>query len=254
MATSAPLLTLAIPVGHSGDAAALRATLDSISRNCSGLSIDVLVQVGQADDSGFPPEVLDHSCSPQWAFELDEGIYPAMNRLLERATGQRILFLGAGDRVLSGLAAAIARWAGGDEGGQLELGSVRLPDAEPKVPRHYPARWDRSLLWRNTTHHQGIAYPTPLLRDLGGFPEEYRILADYAVNLRLWSAKVNANWQADEDWVTAAAGGVSRQFTLALYEEERRLKQSELPFGPARWVQPFWIGLKSKWKRAGQPG
>ena len=61
------------------------------------------------------------------------------------------------------------------------------------MPRHYPARWDRSLLWRNTTHHQGIAYPTPLLRDLGGFPEEYRILADYAVNLRLWSAKVNAN-------------------------------------------------------------
>ena len=254
MATSAPLLTLAIPVGQSGDATALRATLDSISRNCSGLPIEVLVQVGQADRSGFPSDVLDHPGSAQWAFEADEGIYPAMNRLLERTTGQRILFLGAGDRVLSGLAAAIARWTGGDDGGQLELGGVRLPDAEPKVPRHYPARWDRSLLWRNTTHHQGIAYPTRLLRDLGGFPEEYRILADYAVNLRLWSAKVNANWQVDEDWVTAASGGVSRQFTPALYEEERRLKQSELPFGPARWVQPFWIGLKSKWKRAGQPG
>jgi len=254
MATSAPLLTLAIPVGQSGDATALRATLDSISRNCSGLPIDVLVQVGQADPSGFPPEILDHPGSPQWAFEPDEGIYPAMNRLLERATGQRLLFLGAGDRVLSGLAAAIARWAGGDEGGQLELGGVRLPDAEPKVPRHYPARWDRSLLWRNTTHHQGIAYPTRLLRDLGGFPEEYRILADYAVNLRLWSAKVSANWHADEDWVTAASGGVSRQFTQALYEEERRLKQAELPFGPARWIQPIWIGLKSTWKRSGQPG
>ena len=254
MADSAPLLTLAIPVGQPSEAMALQATLDSISRTCSGLPIEVLVQVGQADKAGFPPEVLDHPGSPQWVFEPDGGIYPAMNRLLKRAAGQRILFLGAGDRALSGLAAAIARWTGGDNGAQLELGGVRLPDAEPKVPRHYPARWDRSLLWRNTTHHQGIAYPTNLLRELGGFPEEYRILADYAVNLRLWSAKVNANWQADEDWVTAASGGVSRQFTLALYEEERRLKQSELPFGPARWVQPFWIGLKSTWKRADQPG
>ena len=254
MTASPPLLTLAIPVGQSSEAAVLLGTLDSISRTCSGLSIEVLVQVGQADRSGFPSEVLDHSCSPQWAFEPDGGIYPAMNRLLERATGQRILFLGAGDRVLSGLYAAIARWAGGDDGGQLELGGVRLPDAEPKVPRHYPARWDRSLLWRNTTHHQGIAYPTRLLRDLGGFPEEYRILADYAVNLRMRSAKVKASWQADEDWVTAAAGGVSRQFTPALYQEERRLKQSELPFGPARWVQPLWIGVKSTWKRTGQPG
>ncbi len=254
MASSIPLLTLAIPVGQSGDATALRATFDSIARTCSGLPIDVLVQVGQADHAGFPAEVLDHPCSPQWAFEPDGGIYPAMNRLLERAAGQRILFLGAGDRVLSGLTGAIVRWSGGDEKSQLELGGVRLPDAEPKVPRHYPARWDGSLLWRNTTHHQGIAYPTALLRDLGGFPEEYHILADYAVNLRLWSAKVNANWQAEEDWVTAAAGGVSRQFTPALYDEERRLKQKELPFGLARWIQPFWIRLKSTWKRAGQPG
>ena len=91
MAASAPLLTLAIPVGQSDDATALRATLDSISRTCSGLPIDVLVQVGQADPSGFPPEILDHPGSPQWAFKPDEGIYPAMNRLLERATGQRLL-------------------------------------------------------------------------------------------------------------------------------------------------------------------
>ena len=204
MATSAPLLTLAIPVGHSGNAAALRATLDSISRNCSGLSIEVLVQVGQADDSGFPPEVLDHSCSPQWAFELDEGIYPAMNRLLERATGQRILFLGAGDRVLSGLAAAIARWAGGDEGGQLELGSVRLPDAEPKVPRHYPARWDRSLLWRNTTHHQGIAYPTHLLRDLGDATSSQLALAPAPTASHSYSTKMRSQAQIPNSFSATA--------------------------------------------------
>ena len=89
---------------------------------------------------------------------------------------------------------------------------------------------------------------------MGGFREEpRRILADYAVNLRLWSAG-ERQLASGRGLGDGCSGGVSRQFTLALYEEERRLKQSELPFGPARWVQPFWIGLKSKWKRAGQSG
>jgi len=254
MATVPHILSLAIPIRNAGDSEALKATLDSVAEICAAHPVEVLIQVGQGTRETFGRELLEHSCTPGWSFLPDTGIYPAMNILCKRASGSRILFLGAGDRILAGLPMAIARWSDSNVENRLELGGVRLPGAEPRVPEHYPARWDRSLLWRNTTHHQGIAYPRSTLLKFGGFPEEHHILGDYAMNLRLWSAGVTADWVCGEDWVSVAAGGVSRRFTRALYAEERALKRRELKPGPTRWVQPLWIGLKSVWKRAGQEG
>ena len=244
-----PILSLAIPVQNNEDSPALKATLDSISMCDDNQPIEVRIQVGQDVQSSFDSTLLEHPCAPIWRFEKDTGIYSAMNAMCRAARGSRILFLGAGDCLLPGLSHAIRRWSETPVTNRLELGGVRLPNAEPQVPKHYPARWDRSLLWRNTTHHQGIAYPRQVLLDLGGFPEEFRILADYAINLRMWSTGVNAHWIAGEDWVSASAGGVSRQFNKALYAEERAVKRQELRPGPALWAQPMWIGLKSIWKR-----
>ena len=244
------ILSLAIPVRNSEDSLALKATLDSIPKRDGDQPIEVRIQVGQDVQASFDSALLKHPCAPIWRFEKDTGIYSAMNAMCRAARGSRILFLGAGDCLLPGLTHAIRRWSEAPVPNRLELGGVRLPHAEPRVPNHYPARWDRSLIWRNTTHHQGIAYPRQVLLDLGGFPEEHRILADYAINLRMWSRGVAAHWKADEDWVSASAGGVSRQFNKALYAEERAMKRQELKPGPARWAQPLWIGLKSIWKRA----
>ena len=245
-----PILSLAIPVRNSEDSLALKTTLDSISNGDGDQSIEIHIQVGQDVKASFDSALLKHPCAPIWRFEKDTGIYSAMNAMCKAARGSRILFLGAGDCLLPGLTNAIKRWTEAPVPGRLELGGVCLPNAEPRVPNHYPARWDRSLLWRNTTHHQGIAYPRQMLLDLGGFPEEHRILADYAINLRMWSTGIKAHWKTDENWISACSGGVSRQFTKALYAEELVMKRQELKPGPARWAQPMWIGLKSIWKRA----
>ena len=245
-----PILSLAIPVRNSEDSLALKTTLDSISNGDGDQSIEIHIQVGQDVKASFDSALLKHPCAPIWRFEKDTGIYSAMNAMCKAARGSRILFLGAGDCLLPGLTNAIKRWTEAPVPGRLELGGVCLPNAEPRVPNHYPARWDRSLLWRNTTHHQGIAYPRQMLLDLGGFPEEHRILADYAINLRMWSTGIKAHWKTDENWISACSGGLSRQFTKALYAEELVMKRQELKPGPARWAQPMWIGLKSIWKRA----
>ncbi len=250
MEQAQPILSLAIPVRNREDSQALQATLDSISQLNGHQPIEVRIQVGQDVEASFDSALIKHPCAPIWRFEKDTGIYSAMNAMCKAARGSRILFLGAGDCLLPGLASAIQRWSEAPVPSRLELGGVCLPNPESRVPDHYPARWDRSLLWRNTTHHQGIAYPRQVLLDLGGFPEEHPILADYAINLRMWSQGIPAHWKTDENWVSASAGGVSRQFTKALYAEELAMKRQELKPGPTRWTQPLWIGLKSIWKRA----
>lgn len=248
-------LCLAIPLLDARESDALARTLHSIEAAGFTASPEVLIQTGQSDRDAFSPDLLDHPCSPEWSFQPDNGIYAAMNTLLHRSTSDRILFLGAGDLVLSGLAAAAHRWSTqGVTPDIVQLGGVRLPDAEPGVPHHYPARWDGSLRWRNTTHHQGVACTRAHLLEAGGFNEDLTVLGDYAMNLTLWQAGIQAEWTDGEDWVTVKAGGVSRQFTPALYAEERSMKRDVLQPGPARWLQPLWIALKSRWKRSRQPG
>ena len=250
-----PSLCLAIPLLDARESDALARTLDSIVAAGFSASPEVLIQVGRSERVAFSHDLLDHPCSPAWSFQPDCGIYAAMNTLLHRATSDRILYVGAGDVVLPGLAAAVDRWSNqGVPPDLIQLGGVRLPEAEPGVPDHYPARWDASLRWRNTTHHQGMACPRTHLLEAGGFREDLAVLGDYAMNLTLWQVGIQAAWTDGEDWVAVQSGGVSRQVTPSLYAEERRMKREVLQTGPARWVQPLWIALKSRWKRSRQSG
>lgn len=246
--SEAPLLTLAIPVHGASPTAPLRRTLDGIHNTLGTLSVEVLVQLGSPATAELLSLAEQHPAGALTETAEDGGIYSAMNRLTERATGQRILFLGAGDLPLAGLTRALGRWSDVDDA--LELGGVRIPDAEPRVPRHYPPRWDRGLRWRNITHHQGIAYPLQLLRTFGGFPTEFPVLGDYALNLDMWQEGVQARWSQREDWVSAASGGVSRRFDKALYQEEKSLKQSGLKPGLAKLLLPLWLRAKAAWKKA----
>ena len=243
-----PTLTLAIPVHGASPPVPLRRTLDGIHNILGTLSIEVVVQISLPASAELRALADAHPVAARTETAEDGGIYSAMNRLTERATGQRILFLGAGDLPLTGLSRAMERWSDVDDA--LELGGVRIPNAEPRVPRHYPPRWDRGLRWRNVTHHQGIAYPLQLLRTFGGFPTEYPVLGDYALNIDMWQEGVQARWSEGEDWVSAASGGVSRRFDKALYQEEKALKQAGLKPGLAKLLLPLWIRAKASWKRA----
>lgn len=244
----APHLTLGIPVRDDAHLEPLRRTLEAIHRVLGDQSIEVLVQAGQDHSEGLARMVEGHPVAPALVREPDSGIYDAMNRLMKRAAGQRILYLGAGDLPLSGLDRAMKRWTEADD--SLELGGVRIPDAEPRVPRHYPARWGRGLRWRNICHHQGMAYPVDLLRTFGGFPLEYPVLGDYALHLDMWQEGVTARWSPGEDWVSAAPGGVSRRFVPSLYREELLMKKAVLRPGLAKGLQPLWIRMKARWKSA----
>ena len=243
-----PVLSLAIPVRSQKEAPALARTLDAIHQVLPTGTIEVVIQIGDADATTWSADLSRHACAPLVECASDHGVYDAMNQLAQRASGERILFLGAGDIPLAGLQRALNRWGALDD--VLELGGVRMPNAEPRVPKHYAPRWGRGLRWKNIAHHQGMAYPLQLFRTFGGFALEYRVLADYALNIEMWQEGVQARWSEGEDWVSASPGGLSRQFNAALYEEELRLKRAILRPGLGRSLQPLWLRLKARWKRA----
>ena len=124
----------------------------------------------------------------------------------------------------------------------VELGD----DREGGVPASYPARWDSSMQWRNTTHHQGVLYSRKLIQSCK-FDPSYRVLADYALHLSLWTQGVEVAMH-EETWSHVDSGGLSRAFHASLYREEWKLKKEALS-GWIKWAQPFWLTGKYLAKR-----
>ena len=178
----------------------------------------------------------------------DGGVYPAMNYGKQCASGHWVWFAGAGDLPH---AEAWSEFLEEDDSTEdapaLHVFGVELgDDREGGVPARYPARWDSSMQWRNTTHHQGVLYRRDLIQSCT-FDPSFRVLADYALHLSLWTQGIDVAIH-EETWSQVASGGLSRVFHARLYWEEWKMKKEVLS-GWIKWAQPFWLTGKYLAKR-----
>lgn len=229
-----PLLSVVVPVFDADQA--LQRTLES----CAGQEdwLEVIVQDGTPGAQG------SRSARTWRVAEPDAGIYDAMNKGRARARGRWILFAGAGDRFvdLEGLRTALTS-------GQPEVHVFRVAlggEREAGVPRAYLARWDRSLIWRHTVHHQGVCYRADALPAVP-FDVRWRVLADYGLHLAMWRAQARAKCHGITS-MEVAPGGISRRFEAELYREEWRMKQDVLGRMCAGMQVP-WLGAKWAFKQ-----
>jgi glycosyltransferase involved in cell wall biosynthesis len=111
--------------------------------------------------------------------EPDQGIYDAMNKGIERARGRYLFFLGAGDLLLPGVLQKISRHLP-ESDAALVYGNV-LMGADNLV---YDGRFSRLKLCCRNICHQAIFYGRDVFKLAGNFNLKYRILADWAFNLK----------------------------------------------------------------------
>ena len=114
-----------------------------------------------------------------------------------------------------------------------------------KIPAEYRSSLSSKILWRNTVHHQSAFYVGSLFSEFR-YDIGYKVLADYHLNLKLYTQGVQAA-EIDDLIAICDASGLSKQFNTDLYKEEVRLKSSVL--SPASMlVQRIWIWVKYIWK------
>ena len=123
--------------------------------------------------------------------EPDKGLYDAMNKALEQATGDYIVFLNAGDRLHSPdtLQKAFAPLAGLSPLPAIVYGETDLVDAEGRFVRHRRLQAPERLTWKDfrwgmLVCHQSFYVRTDLARQT---PSDltYHFSADYDWCLRL---------------------------------------------------------------------
>ena len=132
-----------------------------------------------------------------WISEPDNGIYDAMNKGWARADPEsRILFLGAGDKLLS-LPDNLGRYPVR----AIIYGDVMVGE------RCFHSVSDYRFKFSNTVHHQALMIPKRLHPD-PPFDLKFSVYADYDFNLRL--LKMGARYRYDQDLKGyAEPGGVS---------------------------------------------
>ncbi|MGZ9098055.1 MAG: glycosyltransferase family 2 protein [Micavibrio sp.] len=102
--------------------------------------------------------------------EPDTGIYEAMNKGIDRANGDYLLFLNAGDTLAQ--PDTLAKIADQSAGQDFIFGDA-LENGEYKSARPYP-----KILYGMITHHQAMFYRRTALGNLR-YDTRYKIAADY---------------------------------------------------------------------------
>ncbi len=183
----------------------LQRTAASLAQEDQNLFEWIVIDGASTDGT---PEYLK-ATKATWISEPDQGIYDAMNKGLERATGDYVLFLNAGDtlalpRTLDTLAALLsARPVQPD----LIYGDAFEDTHEGRVMK--TARPHLNINQGLFTHHQAIFYRREIINDLR-YDQTYNIAADYKFTAQLLSMSKDVLYWP-RPICLFEAGGVSQQ-------------------------------------------
>lgn len=147
----------------------LNATFESIkAQSCTYYEWIVVDGLSEDGTKERLPSLPAHSTS-----EKDDGIYDAMNKGIQRAGGDYIIFMNAGDLfadpdILSTLSKAI----------EAERPDFIYGDALETGGFYKKARPHEKIEWGMFTHHQAMLYRRELIADLR-YDKSLKIAADY---------------------------------------------------------------------------
>lgn len=111
--------------------------------------------------------------------EKDKGIYDAMNKGVTLARGRFLYFIGADDRLLDSFSYAVTFLK---DDNTIYYGDVILGT----TGKTYGGQFKTKELVKRNICHQAIFYPNKSFRKYQ-YQLKYRMLADYELNIKLWS-------------------------------------------------------------------
>lgn len=176
-----PLFSIITPTFNC--AAQLQRTADSLAQQDNTLFEHILVD-GLSTD-GTLDVIRDCANGAahmvRWVSQKDEGIYDAMNKGVDMASGNFLLFLGAGDLLRPGILQEVAPLLP-----QNTL-SLFYGNALMEGGHVYGAPFNKSKIAKLNICHQAIFYGREVFRHIGQFELQYRVLADHAFNIKCFA-------------------------------------------------------------------
>jgi len=172
--------------------------------------------------------------------EPDHGLYDAMNKGIEMATGEYILFLNAGDFLQNReVVTAFHKRAGTAD---IVVGNMHIvyPDGREKDRKSSEKSLDRELLYWRSFDHQVTFIKRALFEKFGTYDLSFRIMADWEFFARV----VVRHGASVEPWDHCVSvytfDGISARLEnrQQLYRERQRIRKMHYP-ARYRWRRDF---------------
>jgi len=139
-------------------------------------NIELLVFDGVSTDSTLEIIKEKDTHISYWQSSPDQGIYDAMNKGIQQATGDWIYFIGADDKLLDGFSELAA---------QLKNKNTLYYGMCEPLGILFTGKYSRYKLSKYGMNQQALLYPATTLKEKG-YDTRYRVYADYAINIEIW--------------------------------------------------------------------
>ncbi len=151
--------------------------------------------------------------------EKDKGVYDAMNKGIDLASGRFLYFLGAGDSLRADVLRKIEKLMP-DEPLAFVYGNVYWMD-EAMI---YSGEFDKLRLKTHNICHQAIFYERTIFNVMGKFELRFKVLADYVFNIKCFGDERIHKRYIDYVIANFEGGGLSaKQKDFALLSEHAQL-------------------------------
>jgi len=179
-----------------------------------------------------------------WISEPDNGIYDAMNKGLEKANGDYILFLNADDELTN----------------PITLETIKNFIATQTTPPHFiygdayedqnfkPARSHKKIKYGMFTHHQAMIYNREKIKEIR-FDNSYKIAADYDFTARTLKTATHT-CRIPFPICTFKSGGTSQSKAntgrIENFKIQQKLKLLPLPIAAILFITNTFIWMFKK--------
>lgn len=137
--------------------------------------------------------------------EKDNGIYDAMNKGINQATGQYLYFLGAGDELTPAILQTIVNRLP-QKGYNFVYGNVYFGQDKKKI---YDGRFNKLKLSRKNICHQSIFYSRNIFELIGLYDIRYKISSDFTFNISCFGNEKIKKIYINEIIATYDTNGIS---------------------------------------------
>ena len=157
-------------------AGTLERALESVLRHRSA-ALELVVMDGGSNDGTLDILRRYEAQMAWWRSEPDDGIYDAMNKTLQVATGDWLLFLGADDELLAAPEQLLPRMARAEA---VYYGDVRIRSSDARSG----GRFSKYRLMQENICHQAVLYPRSVYQHKR-YDTASGMLADHRYNIEL---------------------------------------------------------------------
>lgn len=217
-----PCYSIIIPTYKSSSVIkiALESILDQTYQNFEVLIMDCLSTDGTVDlVKSFEDERI------RIFSETDNGIYDAMNKGISKAKGEWIYFLGSDDYLISpSILHEVNEFIIKNNATDFVYGNVIWG----KSHTVYDGQFNLHKLFERNICHQGIFIKKKIVEELTCFNIIYPVLADYDLNVKIFTNKKYKIQYINKVIAYFEVGGSSSTISDPFYEEKKIIKEDFL--------------------------